>query len=106
MMKKYCMVLTTTNSEVNKQAIINQVLERKLAACIQTMKIESHYLWKGEICHDQEELLVMKTKIRCYAELEQVVAKYHAYDTPQIVQVPITEGFNPYLSWLEENTRC
>ena len=101
---QYCITLTTANNEANAQEIIDSVLSKKLAACIQTMPIQSHYVWKDEICCDKEILLVMKTTRACYAELEQVIVESHEYETPQVVQVPFVEGFNPYLSWIEENT--
>ncbi|MFM2586876.1 divalent-cation tolerance protein CutA [Vibrio sp. TBV020] len=103
---QFCIVLTTTNTDANRKVIIEQILQRGLAACIQTMPIESHYVWKDEVCTDQEILLIMKTKKACYAELEQVIVEHHSYDVPQVVQVPFTEGFNPYLAWIEQNTRC
>lgn len=43
-----CMVLSTTNNEKNRDEIIKGLLEAQLAACIQTMPIESHYVWKGK----------------------------------------------------------
>jgi len=103
---QFCITLTTTNNAANTKQIIDAVLNKGLAACIQTMPIQSHYVWKGEVCCDDEILLIMKTKKACYAELEQVIVEHHDYETPQVVQVPFTEGFNPYLSWIEENTRC
>ncbi len=103
---QYCIVLTTANSDKNCQTIIKAVLDKGLAACIQTMPIESHYVWKNQQCADKETLMIIKTKKACYAELEQVIASVHDYEVPQIVQVPFVEGFNPYLAWIEENTRC
>lgn len=103
---QYCITLTTTDSAESAQLIINSVLNKGLAACIQTMPIHSHYVWKGEVCSDNEILMIMKTKKACYAELEQTIVKLHNYDVPQIVQIPFVEGYNPYLAWLEENTRC
>ena len=43
---QFCITLTTTDSEENAQSIINTVLSKGLAACIQTMPINSHYVWK------------------------------------------------------------
>lgn len=103
---QFCIVLSTTNSESHRKEIIAQVLQRGLAACVQTMPIESHYVWKEEVCTDKETLLIMKTKKACYAELEQVIVEHHNYEVPQVVQVPFVEGFNPYLEWIEQSTRC
>ncbi|MEF1289601.1 divalent-cation tolerance protein CutA [Vibrio sp. M260118] len=103
---QYCIVLTTVNNDENCKRIIQAVLEKGLAACIQTMPIQSHYVWQNQLCADKETLMIMKTKKACYAELEQIIAAEHDYEVPQIVQVPFVEGFNPYLAWIEENTRC
>ncbi|WP_260260248.1 divalent-cation tolerance protein CutA [Vibrio intestinalis] len=101
----YCIALTTTNSEENKQALIEQILNQQLAACIQTMPIESHYVWKDELCCDNEWLLVIKTTQKNYPELEKVIVANHSYEVPQVVQIPFVDGYNPYLSWLEATTR-
>ncbi|GAK86271.1 periplasmic divalent cation tolerance protein CutA [Vibrio ponticus] len=105
MNQKYCVVLTTTNNDENKNQLIKAILEKQLAACIQTMPIESHYVWHGELCCDNETLLVIKSKQSCYSELERTIIENHCYETPQVIQLPFSEGFNPYLTWLEENTR-
>lgn len=105
MSSPYSIVLTTTNSPENRDKLINEVLQQQLAACIQTLAIDSHYVWKGEVCSDNEILLIIKTTRRCYPALEQLIAEHHVYETPQIVQIPFKEGFNPYLAWLNENTR-
>lgn len=67
----YCIVLSTTANEQNRDQIIKGLLEAKLAACIQTMPIESHYVWKGEICNDTEWLLVIKTRRELYELVEE-----------------------------------
>lgn len=102
---EFCIALTTTNSQALTERIIDALLKERLAACIQTMSIESHYVWQEQVCRDNETLLVIKTTQSNYVEVEQKVVELHDYDTPQVVQVPIVDGFNPYLSWLEANTR-
>ncbi|MCF7483531.1 divalent-cation tolerance protein CutA [Vibrio sp. J1-1] len=100
----YCIVLSTTANEQNRDQIIKGLLEAKLAACIQTMPIESHYVWEGEICNDTEWLLVIKTRRELYELVEEKIENLHEYEVAQIVQVPIVDGFNPYLEWLREST--
>ncbi|WP_456294575.1 divalent-cation tolerance protein CutA [Vibrio sp. AK197] len=102
----YCIVLTTTNDQRNRQLIIDSVLQEKLAACIQAMPIESNYLWQGETCCDHETLLIFKTTDRCYQELADLIAQLHDYETPQIVKIPFSDGANPYLQWLSASTKA
>ncbi|CAM2796739.1 divalent-cation tolerance protein CutA [Vibrio mytili] len=105
-MKKhdYCVVLSTTNTEKNRDQIIKGLLEAKLAACIQTIPIESHYVWQEELCTDHEWLLVIKTRRDLYELVEEKIDNLHDYDVAQIVQVPIVDGLNPYLEWIREST--
>lgn len=102
---EFCIVLTTVNNRQNGKAIIDAALSHKLAACIQTMAIESHYVWQDEVCCDDELLLIIKSRNACYQELEQLIVALHEYEVPQVVQVPFVKGYNPYLSWLESNTK-
>ncbi|WP_353958833.1 divalent-cation tolerance protein CutA [Vibrio ostreicida] len=41
----------------------------------------------------------------CYQSLETVIVSIHDDDGPQVVHVPFSEAFNPYLAWLEGNAR-
>lgn len=101
----YCMVLTTVNNQQVKQDIIQRLLEKRLAACIQVMPIESHYLWQEKICQDSEELLIIKTESCRYPEIESAISQLHDYDVPQIVKLPFSDGFNPYLSWISASVK-
>ncbi len=51
---EFCIVLTTTDNETVKQKIIENILSQSLAACIQTLPIESHYVWEGAVCNEKE----------------------------------------------------
>ncbi len=101
----YCVVLTTTDSEAVKQKLISEILSNNLAACIQTFPIESHYLWQGSVCHDQEILISIKTLTKLYSQLSLVIEANHNYDLPQIIQLPIVDGLSPYLEWIRNTTQ-
>ncbi|MFM2478549.1 divalent-cation tolerance protein CutA [Celerinatantimonas sp. MCCC 1A17872] len=102
-MSQYCMVLTTVDSKANAELITQSVLQAKLAACVQIQPIESYYTWKGQVEHEPELMLRIKTRNDCYPQLQQKILALHSYEVPQIVQVPITGGLPEYLAWLDEN---
>ena len=106
MKEELCIVLTTTDCQKTVQTIIETALERELAACIQTLPIQSSYKWEGKLHQDSETLLMFKTKKVCYKKLEDLISSLHNYEVPEVIQLSITEGFNPYLTWLKESTRC
>jgi len=72
-----------------------------LAACVQILpEIESVYRWQGRVERQAEVLLIAKTTMGKFDELEREVRALHSYDTPEIVAVPVTVGSAPYLEWL------
>jgi len=101
----YCTVLTTCNNQQTEKALIDSLLKQQLVACIQVMPVESHYLWKGEVCCDNERLLIMKSRSDLFDELQQQIQELHDYEVPQIVQLPITAGLTEYLDWIKASTR-
>ncbi|MCG9628158.1 divalent-cation tolerance protein CutA [Vibrio mediterranei] len=98
-------VLTTVSNEQQADDLIKVLLESRLAACIQTQNIGSHYVWEGKVCHDEEVLLIIKSTNEAYSRLERTIIANHEYEVPQIVALPIEAGFRPYLNWLKQNVK-
>ncbi|MBI1309713.1 divalent cation tolerance protein CutA [bacterium] len=96
-----CVVLTTFAGDANGRQIIDTLLERRLAACIQVLPIQSYYRWKGEINCDAEKLVLIKTRRSLYSQVEATIQKAHAYETPEIIQLPVEAGFADYLNWID-----
>lgn len=104
-MSPYCIAMTTVGNGEDADKIIRAVLERKLAACVQTVDIGSHYTWKGEVCHEREILVLFKTTWALYDGLEAAIKEWHPYETPEIIAVDIAKGFKGYLDWIDAVTR-
>lgn len=103
-MSKYCIAFSTFANSEQAQMVIDCVLNERLAACIQVIDIKSHYMWEGEVCHDDEKLVLFKTSWEKYAALERRVQELHPYDTPEIIAVDIEKGLDSYLQWISEIT--
>lgn len=95
-----CLVLTTTAGLDEARELAGGILKARLAACVQIQDVRSWYWWQDEIQNDTECLLLIKTRTDRYADLEVFIQANHSYDTPEIVQLPITAGSAPYLAWL------
>ena len=104
-MKKYSIILTTCNNNKVKKEIINHLLNKNLTACIQVKKIESYYIWNNKIQQDDEYQLIIKTVAINYFKIEKIIKDFHDYKTPQIIQIPITEGSKDYLKWIDDVVR-
>jgi len=65
----------------------------------------SVYTWKGEICKDQEQLLIIKTQNAKIKQLHEYIRVNHPYETPEFITLPIQGGSLEYLNWLRDATR-
>lgn len=102
---EYCIILTTCSSSEEAKDLASKLVKEKLAACVQLSSITSFYTWKGQTHNDPEIRLLMKTRHELYESVEQFIKKHHSYEEPQIIQVPITDGSDQYLGWIDDNTK-
>ena len=100
----YCMVITTCGSNEEGEKLASQIVEAKLAACVQLSSITSYYTWEGKVNRDPECKLVMKTRKALYNQVESFIKEHHSYDVPEIIELPIQSGSKEYLSWIDEVT--
>ena len=101
-MTDYAVVLTAfPNEELAKQMARN-LLEKKLAACVQLFPINSFYWWDDKICDDSEIMLFIKCNKKHYAQIEAAIIEKHTYETPEIIMIPVNAGFSKYLGWIDD----
>ena len=98
-------VLITAPKEEDAAAMANALVEGRLAACVNIIRqIRSIYRWQGKIEDDQEVLMIAKTRKECFAELVNKVKELHTYSVPELIALPVMDGFEAYLDWLKEET--
>ena len=100
----YCMVMTTIAGEALAEALARAIVQARLGACVQLQTIKSFYRWKNETRGEHECLLLIKTRKALYQPLEEFIRAHHSYETPEIVQLPITAGSADYLQWVAGET--
>jgi periplasmic divalent cation tolerance protein len=99
-----CVVLTTVPSREAARSLATRLVENRLAACVQLSAIESVYRWQGSVQHEEEVLLLIKTRSELYAPLEAFIKEVHSYEVPEILQLPVQAGAETYLRWLADAT--
>lgn len=101
--KKYAVVLVTAPDLKTARILARAALKARLIACANLVQqIESHYWWQGKVEKGAEVLLVMKTTTARLGALEKLVIGRHSYDTPEFIVLPISQGNERYLDWVEE----
>ncbi|RLA21857.1 MAG: divalent-cation tolerance protein CutA [Gammaproteobacteria bacterium] len=103
---KACVVIVTCASEEEAGKLAEELINRRLAACVQIVAVSSYYRWDGVVNYSQEKQLLIKTMQSRYAELEQTILEKHSYDCPEIIQLPIDGGFSGYLDWIKVESRA
>ena len=64
--------------------------------------VHSVYWWEGAVCREDEIFFTAKTTRELFPRLVEAVTQLHSYDVPQIVFIPIAEGYGGYMDWLRD----
>ena len=103
---KNILVLCTINDKVKAENIAAELIKAKLAACINIIpSVNSIYEWKGEICKDNEFLMLIKSSEKLFEDLKNLITSLHPYEVPEIISFEITDGNKSYLDWLNSNLK-
>ncbi len=88
------------------ESIAKAVVESKHCACVNVVgDIKSYYWWEGKIEEDRECLLIIKTNLKNLKLLFELIKEIHPYDVPEIIALPIEEGNQDYLDWINKVTK-
>jgi len=105
-MADHVQVLTSVGSEEDAERISTALVERRLAACVQTVgPIVSRYRWQGKVETAREWQCLVKTEADRYPQVEAAIRELHPYDEPEIIASPIVAGSSGYLAWISESLR-
>ena len=100
-MAEYIQVLTTVELKSDAEKIAKNLVEKRLAACVQILgPLTSYFHWQGKLDTASEYLCLIKSRDDLFTELETEIISQHPYEVPEILAVPITKGNENYLNWL------
>ena len=103
---QFVIVLTTLPVEGDVEKLASQLVEERLAACVNILPaMRSVYRWKNAVERADERQLVIKTTRARVTALESRLRAIHPYDVPEFVVLPIDSGSSDYLSWLTDSTK-
>jgi periplasmic divalent cation tolerance protein len=94
-------VFSTAGSQQEAQEIARELVERKLAACVNVVgPISSTYWWQEKVEISEEWLLIIKSSAEQFASVSRWIKELHSYELPECVAVEITDGSREYLDWI------
>ena len=105
MTNTYAIVLTTCDDRALAKLIARTLVEKRLAACVQILPIDSVYAWAGQIQDSAELMLLCKIKRADYDDVAAAIRAQHSYTTPEIIEIPIEAGSAEYFAWIDDVTR-
>lgn len=101
----HIVVLITASSTDEAKKISDSLIKKNLAACANLINpIQSIFRWQGNICDESETLIVIKTRAALFDSLQDEVQKTHSYEVPEIIALPIINGNDNYLKWIDKET--
>jgi len=98
------LVFTTAGSDPEARKIANELVERRLAACVNIVpRIQSVYRWEGKVESAEEFLLIIKTTKARSVDVKAAIRELHSYDLPECIVISMEDGSTEYLNWIEES---
>jgi periplasmic divalent cation tolerance protein len=105
MTAEYVIVLTTLPADFECRTFGRTLVDERLAACVNLLPaMESVYRWEGQVEHDTERQVIIKTSRQRVIALWDRIRELHPYETPEFVVLTIQDGSDAYLRWIGEST--
>lgn len=93
-------VTTTVGSLDDARRLAREIVERRLAACVQLEPIAaSFYRWEARLCEDPEVRLSIKTLPRLRDALQACLRELHPYELPQFL-AETQQASAAYADWV------
>ena len=97
------LVLTTCATVEEAEAVSRHLIDARLVACVNiTSGVRSLYRWQSRVEDNTEVMLVMKSRRDLFGALKSELRKVHSYEIPEIIALPVIDGNDEYLGWVDE----
>lgn len=76
------------------------LLDKRLIACANVVRMESQYIWKGKFHEEEEYGAYFKTSMSKKNEAIKFIKQHHPYQIPCITSKDVVVN-NAYKSWMD-----
>ncbi len=101
---KPIIIISTYPNKKSITKIANELVQNKIAACVNITKISSIYSWQGKIENTSVYIALFKTTQKNKKSLKEKIKATHPYETPEIAEINIASINKSYLKWIVEST--
>ncbi len=99
------LILCTAPDRNTAERLAGLLVEQGLAACVSlSSPVMSIYRWQGSTETAEEILMMIKTTKHRYQACESALRAEHPYELPEIIAVPVEQGLDAYINWVERCT--
>lgn len=87
------------------EGLAEQLVEERLAACVNAISCDSVFRWDERVVHQQEVVMFVKTTDDAYNELLARIEEIHPYDVPCIERFEETDVLDSFAEWREASVK-
>ena len=99
-------VVTTFASLDDAKKMAHQLIEGRLAACVQIQEgVYSIYRWEGKVCEANEVLLSAKTVSDKWVDISNFIKSHHPYDLPEVIACAPENYEALYGKWVQAEVK-
>ena len=100
-------IVTTLPDAETAQRIGTQLVEERLAACVNLLPgVTSLYHWQGKMETASEVMALFKTTSDLWPSFEQRLKELHPYDVPEILVVKPEAVAESYAQWVRTEVQA
>lgn len=87
------------------ESLAEQLLDEHLIGCANLVPgVRSLYRWQGELCRDEEVVMLMETTAELAETATRRLRELHRYGVPKIITLDPADCDPDYRAWLREVT--
>ncbi len=94
-------IYTTLPKRRKAKQILKTLLREHLVAYGNIAKIDSAYIWNGEITEDREYALILKTTEEKHSKAIERLKELHPYEVPLIMSWKTHVHIEEYFNWMK-----
>jgi periplasmic divalent cation tolerance protein len=99
------LIHSTFESRENAKTLAEQIVENRLAACVNLGGfVESIYVWEGSPHREEEVPFTAKTTVDRLPDALDFLREHHPYDCPELLVTPVERASDDYENWAKEQT--